>query len=178
MKKYLLILGIIIIVFVAATSVNYTRLVSNLTVNEKIVLGSVSQEIVHDLLNETVNYKSGADKYDVDNVYADTTKNTQTVDLTSLTNTLGQTLDLTGDRIVAAKFKSRLTNTGTITIEPGVSNGYDLLGASFKVILEPGQSMLYKADTMLTEIGASDKTLLFTCGSDTLDWIIITADLN
>ena len=178
MKKYLLILGTIIIVFVAATSVTYTRLESKLSVNEKITLGSVSQEIVHDLLNETVNYKSGADKYDVDNVYADTTKNTQTVDLTSLTNTLGESLDLTGDRIVAAKFKSRLTNAGTITIEPGTSNGYDLFGANFKVILEPGQSLLYKADTMLSAVSATDKTLLFTCGNDTLDWIIITADLN
>jgi len=73
MKKHLLILGIIIIVFVAATMVNYTRLESKLTVNEKITLGSVSQEIVH-----------------------------------------------------------------------------DLFGADFKIILEPGQSLLYKADTMLT----------------------------
>jgi len=178
MKKIILIcLVCVAVVLIAATSVSYTRLDSNLTVNEDIVSSSVNQKLVHSTLNETVVYKDGAARHDVDNIYADTVKVTQTVDLTSLTNTLGQSLDLTAERIVAVKFKSRITNTGTIIIQPGAANGYDLFGATFKITLEPAQSLLYKCDTMLDEIGASDKNLLFTCGSDTLDLILITADL-
>lgn len=179
MKKITIILFISsIIIFIAATSVSYTRLDSNLSVNEDIVSGSISQKLTHNLLNETVNYKDGAARHDVDLVYADTIKNTQTVDLTSLTNTLGQALDLTAQRIVAIKMKSRVTNAGTIVVAPGAANGYDLLGATFKITLEPAQSLLFKCDTMLDEVGASDKNLLFTCGNDTLDLILITADLN
>lgn len=181
MKKNILIIGLSIlcvVLFIYATSVNYTRLVSNLDVYENVVTGTISQDILHNSLNETVNYKDGASRHDVDYVYADTVKGTQTIDMTSLTNTLGQSLDLSNQRVVAAKFKSRLNNSGTIVIEPGASNGYDLFGASFKITLEPGQSLLYKADTMLDEVGASDLALKFTCGSDTLDWMIITADLN
>lgn len=166
-----------VVILIAATTVSTTTLNSNLTVNEDIVSITINQRLTHNSLNETVNYKDGAARHDVDLVYADTIKNTQTIDLTTLTNTLGQTLDLTAQRVVAVKFKSRLTNAGTIVIEPGVSNGYDLLGAAFKITLEPAQSLLFKCDTMLDEISGTDKTLLFTCGSDTLDLILITADL-
>ena len=181
MKKNILItiLSLVCVgLFIYATSVSSAKLTSKLEVSEPITTGTISQDILHSVLKEVVNYRNGESKYDVDLVYADTVKGTQTIDMTSLQNTLGQSLDLSNQRIVAAKFKSRLTNAGTIVIEPGASNGYDLFGASFKLTLEPGQSILYKADTVLDEIGASDLALKFTCGSDTLDWMIITADLN
>ena len=178
-RKLIIFLGIVCvaIIAIAATSVSSTRLDSNLTVYEDIVSNTINQNLTHNSLNESVNYKDGAPRHDVDLVYSDTVKNTQTVDLTSLVNTLGQALDLTAQRVVAVKFKSRLTNAGTIQIEPGAANGYDLLGATFKITLEPAQSLLFKCDTMLDVIGATDKTLLFTCGNDTLDLILITADL-
>jgi len=179
MKNKILI-GILLIaaIGISATVVNYTRLESNLSVGEKVTLGSVSQVITHDLLNETVTYKQGASKYDVDLVYADTTTGTQTVDLTDLTNTLGESLSMDGYRVVAAKFKSRLTNTGTIVIEPGDATPYNIFGSAFKLTLEPGQSFLYKADTVLTDVSSTAKNIKFTCGGDTLDWIIVTANLE
>lgn len=176
--KILLLLTLVAAVSIFATSVSYMKVESKIDVNEDISTGTIDMKLVHNQLNEVKSYKDGATKFDCDLVYADTVKVTQTVDLTSLTNTLGQSLNLTSQRVVAGKFLSRTTNTGTITIEPGASNGYDLFGASFKLILEPGQSFLFICDTMTDEVGASDKTLKFTCGSDTLDWLIVTADLN
>ena len=178
-RKLILISGIVVLLIaIAATSVPYTKVVSNINVNEDITTGTIDMNLIHNKLDQTINYKDGASKFDCDLVYADTTSGTQTIDLTSLTNTLGQSLDLSNQRVVAGKFMSATTNTGTITIEPGASNGYDLFGASFKIILEPGQSYLFVCDTMADEIGATDKTLKFTCGTDVLDWIIVTADLN
>jgi len=181
MKKigYLL-LVLIVGVFVYATSVNSTQLVSKITVSEQLSQGPLDQVVRHTGLDEIVNFRPTSDTVttDVDNVYSAQLTSGSTIDLTSLTNTLGNALDLTGERVVAIKFKNAsTTGSDAINITQGASNPYPLLGSSFSLDLEPRQSILYKADTMLVDVDASNLGIDYTLNGDTLDVILISAEL-
>ena len=179
MKKLIIVLLIVgAIIALASTNVRNARLVSNLTVYENLITPTTSTFIEQKGLNEVINYRDGLSRNDADNVYADTVMVNGPLDLTSLTNSLGESLDLTNERIVAIKFLSGANNSGTIVIDSVTTNGYDLMGAAFIFTLEPRQSLLFKADTMLGEVGASDKLIDYVCGNDTLSIILISADLN
>jgi len=183
MKIKYVILTILIVgigLFIAATSVNYTTLNSNLTVSEQLTQGALDENVKHKLLNETVNFRPTSDtsNTDVDNVYSATLSSGTTIDLTSLTNTLGNSLDLTGERIVAIKLKN-MSSTGSdvINITQGATNPYPLLGSTYSFDLAARQSMLYKADTMLTDVDASNLNIDYTLNGDTLGVLLISAEL-
>jgi hypothetical protein len=182
MKKRLIILIAIVVgyIFVYATPVGYTRLVSELTVQESLVTGAIDQVVKHNTLNEVVNFSPSSDTVnsDVDTVYSAQLSSGSTIDLTSLTNTLGNSMDLTGQRIMAVKFKN-LSETGSdaINITQGASNPYPLFGSTFSLDLKPRQSILYKCDTMLTDVGASDLGIDYTLNGDTLGVLLISARL-
>ena len=59
-----------------------------------------------------------------------------------LTDPEGNAISLNGKRVRAVKFLAPSTNAGGITITEAASNGYELLGDGFKMILLPGQSVL------------------------------------
>lgn len=67
------------------------------------------------------------------------------IDLTSLPGTQGSFSGLTKE-VVAFRLKNPASNSGTITIQPGTSNGYDILGSVGKAVIPPGGELYcYKA---------------------------------
>jgi hypothetical protein len=181
-RKHLILLLLIVGIglFIAATSVNYTILNSNLTVSEQLTQGGLDENVKHKVLNETVNFRPTSDTVttDVDNVYSATLSSGTTIDLTTLTNTLGNSLDLTGERIVAIKLKNMsTTGSDAINITQGASNPYPLFGATYSLDLAARQSLLYKCDTMLTDVDASNLAIDYTLNGDTLGVLLISAEL-
>jgi len=179
MKK--LIIGLLIaaaFILIYSTSVKNARLVSNLTVYENLVTPTTSTFIERNGLNETVNYRDGLTRNDADNVYADTVLASGTIDLTSLENSLGESLDLTGDNIVALKVKLEDDSAATCVISQGESNPYKLLGDTYSLTLKANQSLLFKADTVLDVVANDAKTIDYTISNDStiLYIILVTAD--
>ena len=180
MKKITIFLSIVAIalVFIATTSVRNARLVSNLTVTENLVTPTTSTFIDINGLNEVVSYQDGGTRTDADHVWADTVLNDGTIDLTSLTNSLGESLDLTGEVVVAVKFKLQDDAAATCTISQGAANPYLLFGATYSFQLKANQSILFKADTVLPVISATAKDIAYDSSNDStaLYVIILTAD--
>jgi len=184
MKKIILkLLGfvglfILAIALYSTTSVRSARLVSKLTVFENIVTPTTSAYWEINGLDETINYADGGTRNDADNVYADTVINSGTLDLTSLTNSLGESLDLTGDVVVAVKFSVEDDADATMTISQGASNPYPLFGSTFSIELNANQSLLFKADTVLVPVANDAKTIDYAGSNDStvLTIILLTAD--
>lgn len=184
MKKFIYgvlgILALIIIVFIcyAGSVANSARLVSNLTVYE--TLTTPTQEFTVDIkdMNETVNYRDGLTRSDVDHVWSDTVSGSGTLDLTSLTNTLGESLDLTDEVIMAIKFILEDDAAASCLINKS-TNGYKLLGDTFAFTLYANQSMLLYLDTVLAVVadGANDE-LDYDVSNDStmLHILLISAD--
>jgi hypothetical protein len=87
-----------------------------------------------------------------------------TIDLTSMLGTNGATVNGNGLQVIAALFSNPAANANPITIGVGASNGYQLLGASWKVTLAPGNHIVFdltNAGTTKTApvIGGSAKTM-------------------
>lgn len=62
-----------------------------------------------------------------------------TIDLTALVGTNNLAVDGTGLKVQAIKIKNPSTNTKVLLIKPATSNGYNLFGAAFQIILNPGE---------------------------------------
>ena len=163
----------------SSASVRQARVISNLTVKENLITPTTNILVEQAGLDEIQTYKNGSTRYDADHAYIDTLKGiNRTLDLTSLTNSLGESLDLTGETIVAAKFKMEDDSAATVIIAEGATNGYPLFDTSFSFILRANQSILFIADTLTNVVSASDKTIDFTFSNDStiLYLILLTAD--
>lgn len=173
-------LPIVVLAFVllSTTSVKQVMLTSNLTVTENLVSPVTTSTWNVNGLDESLFYADGGTRNDVDNVFADTLLADGTLDLTSLTNTLGEALDLTGDVIMAIKFFLEDDSAATCTISQGASNPYLLLGATYSFQLKANQSLLFKCDTVLPVVSATAKTIDYDSSNDStaLSIILISAD--
>ncbi|TSA54100.1 MAG: hypothetical protein D4R45_04510 [Planctomycetaceae bacterium] len=178
----ILISGIFLLVFCESkprsATVQSTKLVSQLTVSENLATPTTSTFIEINGLNEIVNYADGSTRFDVDHVFADTLIKTGNIDLSSLTNTLGEALDLTDEVIIAAKFFLADSSGATCTLSEGASNSYPLFGTTYSVQLQANQSLLFKSDTVLIPVSATHKNITYTgSGSDAVLFVILlTAD--
>jgi len=181
MKKLIILLLIVgAIVVLATTSVKNARLVSNLTVYENLITPTTSTFIELNGLNETVNYRDGLTRSDADNVYADTVLVRDSISLIDLTNSLGESLSLENERIVALKFKLDDDLAATVVISNAVTHPYPLFGASYSFTLAANQSLLYKADTVLADITTTTDWIKCVKSNDTtsLYIILVTADME
>jgi len=173
-------LPIVVLAFVllSTTSVKQVMLTSNLTVTENLVSPVTTSTWNVNGLDESLFYADGGTRNDVDNVFADTLLADGTLDLTSLTNTLGEALDLTGDVIMVIKFFLEDDSAATCTISQGASNPYLLLGATYSFQLKANQSLLFKCDTVLPVVSATTKTIDYDSSNDStaLSIILISAD--
>lgn len=181
MKKAKFFIPILIaaaIIAMASTDVRSARLISRLDVTENLVTPTTTTFIEINGLDETVNYADGSARYDADHVYAKTVTGDGTLDLTNLTNTLGEALDLTDEVVVAAKFMLPDSSGATCAIAQGASNPYPLFGATWSVTLAAAQSLLFKADTVLIPVSASAKTIDYNSSGTTVPLfiVILTAD--
>ena len=84
-----------------------------------------------------------------------------TIDLTALVGTNGAAVDFTGLKAAAVKFQNPATNANAITVKAGASNAYLLHGASWSIILQPGEEYLWKAGVVnaAPTVGASLKNI-------------------
>ena len=180
MKKYIFILMIALIAILAmgTTSVRNAKVTSKLTVFENLVTPLTTTFIELNGADETLNYKTGSTRQDADLVYADTVQNSGTLDLTSLTNTLGESLDLTAHVIVAIKFKVEDDSAAIFTIDEAASNSYPLFGATYDIDLQANMSILFIADTVLIPVASGAKNIDYTSNNDStaLFIILIAAD--
>ncbi len=180
MKKQILFLTIIAlaVIAIAATSVRSARLVSSLSVSENLVTPTTSTYIELNGLNEVVNYMDGSTRADADNVWAGSVDGDGTINLTTLTNSLGEALDLTDEVVVAVKFQLEDVSGATCTISQGATNPYPLFGSTYSFQLLANQSLLFKADTVLIPVSASACNIAYdgAISTTTLKIILITAD--
>jgi len=180
MKKltFILCMTVLMGIMLSTTSVRETKLVSKLTVLENLVAPTNSSYWQHDDMDETITFRDGGTRNDVDNVFADTLINDGTLDLTSLTNTLGEALDLTDEVIMAIKFSLEDDSGATVTISQGASNPYLLLGTTYSFQLKANQSLLFNCDTVLPVVSNTAKTIDYDSSNDStvLSVILITAD--
>jgi hypothetical protein len=122
-------------------------LTSNLTVYFQTGADNVKvEDHVINGVDETVNFNS-ASTPDVDSApyskILTLSGGTDNIDLyDGLVDPEGNALSLNGKKVRAVKFQAPTTNTGNVTITEAASNGYELLGDAFKMILTPGQSVL------------------------------------
>ena len=93
-------------------------------------------------------------------------------------NTLGESLDLTGQVIMAVKFMVEDDSAAIFTISQGASNPYPLFGATYSIELKANQSLLFKADSVLIPVASGAKTIDYDSSNDStaLYIILITAD--
>lgn len=95
-----------------------------------------------------------------------------TIDLTALTGTNGGTINGTGLKVQVLKVKNLGANALTIT--PGASNGYDILGASSSVTLASGQEIMLFGNDAVEDVASGAKTIdLSGTGSQTSEWMIV-----
>ena len=92
-----------------------------------------------------------------------------TIDMTSLSLN-GATVNLNALKPRWVLFNNPSTNSNNITIAKGASNGYDGLGASFSITLEPNMSMLVYFKAQGNAVSGSNKTLdISGTGTETLE---------
>lgn len=185
MKKFIygilttLALVIVVALFYAGSVANSARLTSNLTVYE--TLTTPTQEFTVDLkdMNETVNYRDGLARADIDHVWSDTVGGAGTIDLNTITNTLGETMDLENEILMAIKFKLEDDSAASCLIHKTALVGYKFLGDTFAFTLYANQSMLLYLDTVcaIVETGAHDQISYDVSNDSTmLSILLISAD--
>ena len=88
---------------------------------------------------------------------------TASIDMTSLTNALDDSLDLTGKTVRYWYFGAYGTNTAFVEINSSASSGAHVLGsATGRFELYPGGSLcMYVCDASSRAVGASNKTVQF-----------------
>ncbi len=102
-----------------------------------------------------------------------------TVDLTALPGTNNATVSGSGYQVRQIKVQAPKTNANPITIAAGGSNGYNLMGSGWTLILKPGAEVLIGAqsgaDIGAPTISSSAKTigLSGTGSSDSLNFVIV-----
>ena len=152
------------------------RVKQQLTVTETLETGvdaAANPNIVHDQfnVNETLNATSTVP---ATTVAADTialSSGALTIDLTSLNGTNGVSVDGSGLNVQAVLLSNASGNTGAMTFVEGATNGHPLFGASFSIVLQPGDSILAYFPDSGTAIGSSNKTIDVTgTGTESFDY--------
>lgn len=100
-----------------------------------------------------------------------------TIDLTAVPGVSG-TQDMTGKKIVMAKFRNPSTNANPITVKFGATNGYLLLGTGWQITLSPGQEITFGPQAAVAastpSVSSTTKTIdLSGTGSQALDVILV-----
>ena len=98
-----------------------------------------------------------------------------TINLAALSGLNGATIDLTGLKLQAIKFRNLSTNANDITIVPGAANGYNIFGAADgKVVLSPGQSILMSLQDQGQDVASGDRTIdISGTGSQVLEVTLV-----
>jgi hypothetical protein len=97
-----------------------------------------------------------------------------TLSMLVLNGANGATVSGNGLKAQCVKFKNKATNANAITLTEGASNGYELLGNAWKVVLQPGQELQIFGNDATPDIGSSSKDIDITgTGSQVLQYQIV-----
>ena len=106
----------------------------------------------------------------------------KTIDLTAAPHKVAGTtvsVDGTGLKVQGFLIRVPATNVHALTIAPGASNAYNLLGAAFLVTLYPGDviELAKRLDANMPDVAAGAKNILFgdasAGGTETFDLAIL-----
>jgi len=101
------------------------------------------------------------------------TAGAKTIDLTALVGTNGAAVNGTGLKVQLFKVTNRVGNAA-ITLTDGASNGYELAGDAWKVILLAGQSFTFYGNDATPDVAVGAKTIDCTgTGTQTFDVIVV-----
>lgn len=156
-----------------------TAYTSALTATETLttnVPDVTSNSIVHSGYNKTLNL-TGATTPPVSKTASFAkalSAGAATIDLTALVGTNGAAVDGTGLRVVMCKFQAPAANANPITLKFGAASPYNLLGASWQIVLSPGQEVLFYGVAAAPAIAAGAKNIdLSGTGSQAVNCIIV-----
>lgn len=96
-----------------------------------------------------------------------------TIDLTSLPDSDGVAarVDFTGLKVQLAKLRNPSTNANNITVTEGASNGYELHGNAFTMLLRPGEEVTWKGADGAPDVASGARTIdLSGTGSQVLEF--------
>lgn len=145
-----------------SVSVNYTtNITTNETIDTNVPAAQASKAVViHDAFNTATTLTSSTTPPATLAAYFEQalTAGAATIDLTSLTGTNNLSIDGTGLKVQAFRFKNQAGNAA-ITLVVGASNGYDLLGAATSVTLAAGQEIVIFGNDATPDVAAGDKEL-------------------
>lgn len=97
-----------------------------------------------------------------------------TIDLTALTGTNAGVITMLGLKCQVVKFQAKATNSNPITITAGASNGYDLGGAAWSVVLLPGQAVMYLGNDAVEDVASGAKTIdLAGTGTESVECVVL-----
>jgi len=153
---------------------------SELTVTDTIsgtpALSTSDNTVTHNALNRnlTLNATSTPDAELVAEFRATLSGGAFTIDLTAIPTLLG-TVDASGKKVRAFKFRALSTNSGAITVAPGASHAYNMLGTGWSIpVPVDGEVLMYLKDTAPAVVDSSADTLsLSGTGTDALDVIFL-----
>lgn len=125
------------------------------------------------LLHDQFNTPSApiADATDVAYFNLAMTAGSGAIDLTACPHVNGIEIDGTGKKVKAIRFKAAANNSGAITIEPAVSNGFEGLSC----VLNPGAEVTLKGNDDVVGSEAKDLDLSGT-GTDSVQVTIVFGD--
>lgn len=159
-----------------ATSASQVLIHMMIDANEDLGLSSVNDDSINLKVELNAELRSNTTP-DAELVYKKTlalTAGALTIDLTALTNTLGETIATTGKKVRAIAIVPTSTNTGALTFTEGSSNGYELGGNTWKYALTAGQYFMVYCDADTPDVAAGAKTIDVTgTGTETFDILII-----
>ena len=96
------------------------------------------------------------------------------IDLTAMTGTNGAATTGTGLKVQVFKIKAKATNANAITITPGDTNAYNLLGAAFSIILQAGQEFMFYGNELAPDIAANACNIkLAGTGTQSVELVIV-----
>lgn len=122
-------------------------------------LGSSANSVQHTAFNEgaTINASSTPPATKVAEAVVALSGGAKTVDLTALTGTNGATIDMSGLKVQIIRIKNLGANA--MTFVEGASNGYELMGNAWSVILASGQVLMLYGNDATPDVAAGAKTI-------------------
>lgn len=98
------------------------------------------------------------------------------IDLTSLpdANGVAAAVTFSGLKVNAVKFRNLSTNANNMTLTEGASNGYELHGNAWTILLRPGEEYLWKGVDGAADVSGSTKTIdVSGTGSQVLEFELV-----
>lgn len=154
---------------------------STLTVVETIetnapAISAVDNTITQNGFNTTAVLNAGSVQPATDDAFFNKalSSGAATIDLTALTGTNNRVVDGTGLKVQFAKFINPATNANQMTLTFGASNPYLLMGAAWKIILQPGQEFAFRGYDATPDVGSGAKNIdIAGTGSQALQVAIV-----